>query len=66
LKKLLELESTGFLDSMGFPLLVAAVVACISGVLAIRFMLAFLKNNSLVTFAVYRFALAAAVFWFFV
>jgi undecaprenyl-diphosphatase len=66
LKKLFELESTGFLDSMGFPLLIAAIVACISGILAIRFMLAFLKNNSLVTFAVYRFILAAVVFWFFI
>ena len=66
LKKLLELESAGFLESMGLPLLVSALVACISGVLAIRFMLAFLKSNSLIAFAVYRFILAGVVFWFFV
>ena len=63
IKKLLELGLDGMLVAIGIPLLIGAIVAGVSGFFAIRFMLAFLKENSLVHFVVYRIVLAALVLW---
>jgi undecaprenyl-diphosphatase len=43
------------------PLIVGLVASLVSGVLAIRFMLGYLRTRSLDVFVVYRFILAAVV-----
>lgn len=54
LKKFIELDATGALSALELPLLAGAVVACITGLFAIHFMLKFLKTNTLIPFALYR------------
>jgi undecaprenyl-diphosphatase len=61
LKKLYELGVEGYLSLMGLEILVAAAVAGVSGYFAIRFMIYFLKDNTLMYFVAYRLVIAAAV-----
>lgn len=65
LKKLFDLSQSGEIYSLGIPLIIGSLVAFISGFFAIRFMLNYLKNNSLAPFIWYRVALALAIFLFF-
>jgi undecaprenyl pyrophosphate phosphatase UppP len=43
------------------PLIVGLVASLVSGVIAIRFMLSYLRTRSLTVFVIYRFILAAVV-----
>jgi undecaprenyl pyrophosphate phosphatase UppP len=43
------------------PLIVGLVASLVSGVIAIRFMLSYLRTRSLTVFVIYRFLLAAVV-----
>ncbi|MEN9390323.1 MAG: hypothetical protein RLZZ283_423 [Candidatus Parcubacteria bacterium] len=64
LKKLLDLETSGALSSLGFPLAVGSLVAFISGLLAIHVLLSMVRAYPLTVFAVYRVLLAVAIFFF--
>ncbi|HEC32984.1 MAG TPA: undecaprenyl-diphosphatase UppP [Candidatus Kaiserbacteria bacterium] len=66
MKKLLELEGSGALTELGFPLLFSAITAFTVGIFAIHFMVRYLKNHTLNIFIVYRIALAIVVFIFLV
>src|SRR3989344_5842328 len=61
LKKLLELWSSGVLVAEGAVISLAAIAAFLSGLLAIHFMIRFVRTHSLIPFVVYRLALAAVV-----
>lgn len=61
LKKLYELSVDGYLSLMGMEILVAALVAGVSGYFAIRFMIYFLKDNTLMYFVAYRLIIAGLV-----
>ena len=63
-KKLLELKGTGELAVLGAPLLLGALVAFVSGLLAIHFLLKFLRTHPLYVFAVYRILLALLILVF--
>jgi len=63
-KKLLELGSAGTPGNEWVMIGVSAVVAFCSGLLAIHFLLSFLKKHSLHIFAIYRIALAVIVLFF--
>ncbi|MFZ2039010.1 MAG: undecaprenyl-diphosphatase UppP [Minisyncoccia bacterium] len=58
LKKLLDIFQSGDLSSVEGPLLLGSIVAFVSGFFAIKFLISFLKNHTLMTFAYYRVALA--------
>lgn len=63
--KLFELGSVGFDGGLGLSLLFSSAVAFVVGLLAIHFMVQFLKNHRLYIFAVYRIVLAGIVFLMF-
>jgi undecaprenyl-diphosphatase len=65
-KKFLELWGTGAFDSGAVAIIWGSVAAFVSGLLAIHFLLKFVKNHSLTVFAIYRIILAALVLWWFV
>lgn len=60
-KKLLELASTGYAGGEWFALFFACAAAFISGLVAIHFMVRFLRTRSLMPFVYYRLALAALI-----
>ncbi len=64
LKKLADLGSAGLLDSLGVPFLFGALLAFISGMLAIHFLLKYLRTHSLSVFVIYRVILAAFILFF--
>ncbi|MBY0538887.1 undecaprenyl-diphosphatase UppP [Patescibacteria group bacterium] len=64
LKKLLELWWGGELVALGAPILVGSVVAFFSGLLAIHFLLMFLRNQPLYIFVAYRVLLAGVILFF--
>jgi undecaprenyl-diphosphatase len=55
------LSGEGGLEVQVGPLVVGMVAALVSGLVAIRFMLDFLRRQSLDVFVIYRFVLAAIV-----
>lgn len=61
LKKLLDIYQDGQLASLEHSLFIAAIFAFISGLLAVHFLLKFLKNHSLNYFGVYRILLAIVI-----
>jgi len=61
LKKLLDLGSTGLLDSVGIELFAGSLASFLVGILAIHFLVTFLKKHTLNAFVIYRFALAIIV-----
>jgi undecaprenyl-diphosphatase len=61
LKKLLDIYQGGELATVEHSLFIAAIFAFVSGLLAIHFLLKFLKNHSLNYFGIYRIILAAAI-----
>lgn len=62
-KKLLDLVQSGALDTGIAPIFWGSVAAFVSGLVAIHYLLKFVKNNSLMVFAVYRIILAVVVLW---
>lgn len=63
----LKLEASGAFQSFGLPILVAAITAFVTGLLAIHYLLKYLRNHTLNLFVVYRIALALGIFgvlWF--
>jgi undecaprenyl-diphosphatase len=65
LKKLIELWSGGELVMLGAPILIGSAVAFTSGLLAIHFLLLFLRRQPLYIFIVYRVLLAGVILFFF-
>lgn len=64
-KKLFDLINSGTLDANIAPIMWGSIAAFVSGLLAIHFLLKFVRSHSLTVFAVYRILLAAVVFvWF--
>lgn len=61
LKKILELESAGVLAADWLPLVLGGLAAFTTGMLAIHYLLRYLKNHTLLVFVLYRVALAAVV-----
>lgn len=61
LKKLLDLGSAGLLDSVGVELFAGSLASFLVGILAIHFLVTFLKRHTLNAFVVYRFVLAIIV-----
>jgi undecaprenyl-diphosphatase len=64
LKKIWDLSQTGALLQIEFSLYIASIFAFISGLIAIHFLLKFLKNHSLNYFGVYRIILAIIILIF--
>jgi undecaprenyl-diphosphatase len=64
LKKIWDLSQTGALLQIESSLYIASIFAFISGLLAIHFLLKFLKNHSLNYFGVYRIILAIIILIF--
>ena len=65
-KKFLELVQVGALDTIGGMVILGAIAAFVSGLLAIHYLLKFVRNHSLGVFAAYRIILALVVLAFFV
>jgi len=66
IKKVLDLGSTGLLNSIGGELIAGSLVSFIVGLVAIRFLVTYLKNNSFNLFIYYRLFLAViiVIVWF--
>ncbi|MFA7193334.1 MAG: undecaprenyl-diphosphatase UppP [Candidatus Paceibacterota bacterium] len=64
LKKLLDLGSNGVLNSIGIELFAGSLASFFVGILAIHFLVTFLKKHTMNAFVVYRFVLAIAVLFF--
>jgi len=56
-----DIVQTGIGDLPLAPMLIGTVVAALSGILAVRFMLNFIRRHKLYGFALYVFALGALV-----
>lgn len=63
--KFLELDSVGVLASSGGALFAGALAAFVSGLLAIHFLITYLRTHTLDVFIVYRLALAAVILFSF-
>jgi undecaprenyl-diphosphatase len=63
-KKILELSGEMLPHGEWGVIFFAAVVAFVVGVASIHYLLKFLRNHSLLVFAVYRAVLAVLVLWF--
>ena len=64
LKKLMELQSSGELSTLGTPLLVGSIVAFVSGLWAVNFLMNYLKNHKLTPFIWYRVVVAILIIIF--
>jgi len=62
LKKLFEVRSELFTSGYGLSLFLGSVVAFVTGLIAINFLIKYLKNHNLDVFIWYRIALAIAIF----
>ena len=60
-KKIIDLAQEGVLLSSGLELLAGSVAAFVVGIIAIHFLLSYLKNNTLHVFIWYRIALAIVI-----
>lgn len=60
-KEFLSLNQSGAIDGLGIPLLIGSITAFISGVIAIHFLINYLKTHSLKPFIWYRVILAVAI-----
>ncbi len=65
LKKVLEVRHELFTTSYGSSLLLGSFVAFVTGLVAINFLIRYLKNNNLDVFIYYRIGLAIAIFLLF-
>jgi len=66
MKKLFDLGSGGLFGIVGFELIVGSVVAFITGILSIHFLIKFLRTNTMKVFVWYRVLLAVGILMFFV
>lgn len=57
-KKLLDLGTSGLLDSIGLQLLIGSIVSFVVGILAIHFLITFLRRHTMKVFIWYRVGLA--------
>ncbi len=64
IKKFFDITLSQSFETLGMPLLIGSVVAFCTGLLAIRFLLNFLKTRTLKPFIVYRIILALLIFIF--
>ena len=64
MKKFLELGINGELIGLGLPLILSAATAFVIGILAMHFMVRYLKNHTLNIFIVYRIIFALLIFLF--
>ena len=64
LKKVYDLAQTGALAQVESSLILASIFAFISGLLAIHYLLKFIKNHSLNYFGIYRIILAVIILIF--
>lgn len=64
-KKLLDVRHDLFVSDIGPVLLTGSIVAFITGLLSISFLIRYLKHNNLDLFIYYRIALAIALFLLF-
>ncbi|MFT5179613.1 MAG: undecaprenyl-diphosphatase [Candidatus Paceibacteria bacterium] len=64
LKKLMDLGSTGLLESFGFNLMIGSIVSFAVGLAAIWFLVKYLKTHTLKVFVVYRILLAVVLLLF--
>ena len=64
LKKLLDLSSSGILDSVGSSLFAGSITAFFVGIFAIHFLIKYLKTHTLNAFVVYRIVLALLLILF--
>lgn len=64
LKKLYDLWSGGLLTTEGFSLLIGSVIAFASGMLAIHFLISYLKRHDMTVFVLYRVLLAVVLLAF--
>jgi undecaprenyl-diphosphatase len=64
LKKVFDLYQGGTLMDLESSLIIASIFAFVSGLLAIHFLLKFLKNYSLNYFGIYRIILAVVILVF--
>jgi len=62
LKKLLDLYQNGALMELGAPIFAGSLAAFVSGLVAVNFLLKYLKEHSLTPFIVYRIILALLIF----
>jgi len=65
-KKFLDLLNAGAFDSGVSSIFWGSLAAFVSGLFVIHFLLKFVRNHSLMVFAVYRIILAGVVLWWFV
>jgi len=65
LLKLMELNGAGVFFTSGIEIAVSAVFAFGTGILAIHYLIKYLKHNSLLIFVIYRIALAAFLLIYF-
>jgi undecaprenyl-diphosphatase len=63
-KKLLDFNQSGQFGEVGLTLVIASIVAFISGLWSIKFLLNYLKNHKLTFFIWYRVVLATLIFFF--
>ncbi len=61
LKKLIDLQQIGYVNEHSFELIIGALTSFIVGLLAIHFLVRFLKNNKMDVFAYYRIVLAIII-----
>ncbi|PIR85442.1 undecaprenyl-diphosphatase UppP [Candidatus Kaiserbacteria bacterium CG10_big_fil_rev_8_21_14_0_10_45_20] len=59
--KLFEIMQVGAIETVGAPLFAGAVVAFLSGMLAIHTLLIFIRTHTLIPFAIYRLVLAGVI-----
>lgn len=64
IKKILDLYQTGELMQVGPTLLIGSVCAFIVGLISIRYLLRFVKSNTLMPFIIYRVIIAGIIFIF--
>lgn len=64
LKKFLDLGSAGVLNSVGLELFIGSLTSFVVGLLAIHFLVTFLRKNTMNIFVYYRFILALIVLIF--
>ncbi len=65
LKKLFEVRQEVFTSDLGSALLVGSIVAFVTGLFAINFLIKYLKNHNLNLFILYRIGLSIAIFFIF-
>lgn len=64
MKKMLDLYQTGELMQIGSTLLIGSICAFIVGLISIRYLLRFVKSNTLMPFIIYRVIIAGIIFIF--